>query len=411
MAVYQLSFVSGFTTRSSLSNLPPGSTNAPSSPLCTLLTLSRQIYAEANSFLRSQLLVLLKTNDKAFIQKTLDEDWGQSRVSLVSQLRSRDGTITKNASSAPVAMELDFYMYHNDQDTESYAAFLIPASSVKTMAQVQASPAFYIWTMQALLSVKLFTTFSYEKEEAQKRLFQPFFDILLRPVYVGVQTEGVDTAWTDKLRDTLKGKYSAGGHMQKLQSLMHNATPRSSDEDWDGPAGRFSMAASYARMLWDCHQECLRDPSLPFDGIHHLWMMHSNICGNQVQILLNKATGGPMPNVPTGKLGESNEAFGHARAMAEEGIRFLGPLPEWGRPETAQAQQAMTALRKSKAKVSFRAHSACKGMGDLDAAVGYLREAMKFEPETSVILMERMDKLKGEGVREEDVIERVVKWE
>lgn len=387
----------------------PSSGSAPSSPICTLLSLNRQIHTEIIKFLQSQLLVLLKTNDKKFIENTLKTTWGSTTTPVVSQLCSSDGNIRKMCSNAPIAMEFEFYMYMSDQEADSYEAFLIPISSLKIMADTQGSPEFYIWSMQSSFSVKVINTFFHTEQEVMKLLLRPYIDGFLRPVFVGINTEGVDPETTESLRDKLKGQYEAGGHLQKLQSLQNGAVGERFT--WEEAADRLRIARKYAEMLWENHQECLRHPPADFDGIHHLWMMHSTICGNLVQVLMNTATGTPVPNIPTGDDKEPNEVFVRARNAAEDGIRRLNSVPKWGRPETAEDEMVLRAVRKIKAKVSFRAHGACKGMGDVNAALGYLKEAMRHEPETSEILLQKIEELKQEGAKDNDNVEGLVRWE
>jgi hypothetical protein len=387
----------------------PSSNAAPSSPICALLTLNRQIHAEIITFLQSQLLVLLRTNDEKFIEQTLDTTWGSTTTPVVSQLRSRDGAIKKSCSNAPIAIELEFYMYMSDREPDSYGAFLIPVSSLKSMVDVQGSPSFYIWTMQSSLSIKIIDTFAHTAEEVVKLFLRPYVEGFLLPVFVGIKTEGLDLESTKLLRETLKGDYEAEGLIQKLRSLQNGAMGEG--VTWERAAGCFQMAKKYAEMLWENHEGCLTDPSKEFDGIHHLWMMHSTVCGNLVQVLLNIATGTPVPVVPTGDAKEPNELFVQARNAAENAIRYLNPVPEWGRPETSKQELALRALRKNKAKISFRAHGACKGMGDVNAAVGYLKEAMRHEPETRKLLLERIEELKQEGAQDNEGLEGIVKWE
>ncbi|KAL5392861.1 hypothetical protein DPSP01_000556 [Paraphaeosphaeria sporulosa] len=395
-----------------LTNTPSstaGPSSVPASPLCTLLTLNRQIHAEIIAFLKSQLLVLLKTNDPEFISKTLTTQWGPSTMTFVSQLRSSDFSVQKDAANAPIAMELDFHMFISDKEATSTAAFLVPASSLKMMVDAQGSPSFYIWTMQAELAVNMVDTFSHTQDEAEEKLLRnPYTTGFLRPSFVGVSTTGVAPRTATLLRKKLKGKYEASGHLSKLQSLLNCAADRA-ENGWEAAARKFGMARRYAEMVWENHEECMA-AGTPFDGILQLWLMHSSVCAGTVQVLLNIATGAPMGTVPTGNKQEDNAVFVEARKAAEEAIRFLTARPEWGRPRTAELPRALLLVRKSKAKLSFRTHAACKGMGDVDAAVGYLREALKYEPETSDMLLRRIEGLKEEGARDAEDAQGVLKW-
>jgi hypothetical protein len=119
------------------------SETARSSPICRLLTLNRQLNDEITQYMKSQLCVLIKTNDPQFIQDILgDKD---ERLPLISQLRSLDGRNKKNVTGAIVAMELDLYMFQNDLEATSSAAFLIPAASTKTLLSMLWLPSWSIW--------------------------------------------------------------------------------------------------------------------------------------------------------------------------------------------------------------------------------------------------------------------------
>ena len=108
---------------------------APSSSLCNLLFLSKQLHDEIKTFLRSQLCVLIKTNDPEFVQNVLRD--GAPPLPIISQLWSQDGTVRKSALGAPVAMELDFYTYHNHLPSESSPAFMIPAESIHQLLRMK----------------------------------------------------------------------------------------------------------------------------------------------------------------------------------------------------------------------------------------------------------------------------------
>lgn len=386
----------------------PGSTPAPSSPICALLTLNRRTHAEISEFLKRQLLVLLKTNDKDFIKHTLDIEWGPTKVPLVSQLCSHDGAVVKSSANAPISMELEFYMYMTSNEADSYAAFLVPASSLNIMVRAQGSPDFHLWTMQSLLSVKMLNAFSHTKEEATRLLLQPYIKQFMGPVFVGIRTEGVDPEVTTQLRDKLVGTYNGQGHLRKLESLTQVPLQKSQG-DWARIVEGFRIARNYAEMLWENHRECMNDGSTPPDGILRLWLMHSGLCGNLTQVLLNVAAN-ETANVPVDAK-HINELYARAREAAEDAIRHLNMLPSWGRPETTEKDPALLLIRTSKAKISYRAHAACKGMGDIDAAVGYLKEALRHEPETSEKLLRSIEELKQEGASDTERVDDVVEWE
>lgn len=116
----------------------PGPKAVPASPLCALLTLNRHIHAEILSFLKSQLLVLFKTNNARFVINTLKDQGGETGpFAFVSQLRSADWSTQKSTANAPIAMELEHYYLGVEGDVDSLAAFLVPASKLKTMVDAQ----------------------------------------------------------------------------------------------------------------------------------------------------------------------------------------------------------------------------------------------------------------------------------
>jgi hypothetical protein len=106
---------------------------APASPLCRLLTLNRQIHAEVLQYLRSQLCVVPKSNLSRFTVSIFDER--ALRVPLISQLQSRDGSVKKDFSKFPVAMEWDICVFQRELEAESASWFLIPATSLPTLIQ------------------------------------------------------------------------------------------------------------------------------------------------------------------------------------------------------------------------------------------------------------------------------------
>lgn len=100
-----------------------------------------------------------------------------------------------------------------------------------------------------------------------------------------------------------------------------------------------------------------------------------------------------------------------AIAMAETGISFLRELPT--QSTDVMDQPGKERCRKAKAKLSFRAHLACAGLGNVDAAIGYLEEAKRYEPETAGMLDAKIDALRdegGDGLRGDGKRE-VVLWE
>jgi hypothetical protein len=106
---------------------------APSSPLCKLLTLNRQINEEVFQFISSQLCVVVKTNNPRFITTLFDQR--MQRLPLISQLKSRSGAIQKDFSRFPVAMEWDLCAYRHRLEAESAPCYLMPATSLMPLIQ------------------------------------------------------------------------------------------------------------------------------------------------------------------------------------------------------------------------------------------------------------------------------------
>lgn len=141
----QMGSIETSSTKGCCLDVPPQA-SAPSSPLCKLLTLSRQINAEIFQFLRRQLCVVVKSNHPWFIRSTFDKRLpvlrGQDsrdhlmecpRVPLISQLQSCDETVKKDFSGFPVAMELEFHVpcsMRNRYPMKNTSCFLMPASSL-----------------------------------------------------------------------------------------------------------------------------------------------------------------------------------------------------------------------------------------------------------------------------------------
>lgn len=132
----------------------PPQASAPSSPLCKLLTLSRQINAEIFQFLRLQLCVVVKSNHPGFLRSIFDKtipvlpgcpaynSRGRRvdcpRVPLISQLQSCDEIVKKDFSGFPVAMELEFHTTRNRNPNpmENASCFLLPASSLPILIRI-----------------------------------------------------------------------------------------------------------------------------------------------------------------------------------------------------------------------------------------------------------------------------------
>jgi hypothetical protein len=375
---------------------------APSSILCSLLFLNRQIHAEVIGFTKAQLPVLIKTNDPEFVEKIVGERKGpKPNYSFISQSRSANGSILKRIAGSLISMEIEMYMCHNHLDGESFAAFLLPASSMKEFLGRLSSPLWCMWTMQASVSFKLINTFSHTHEAALSKLVQPWIDWFLPQHFFGVTTEpALPQELSSQLRKRLLGDYAASGHLQKIQSLAHGGSERVQATDWRGAAERFCMAERYTKLVWDCHLECMKrdsDTETGRDLMRHLWLISANVMANHVQCLINAAVdlGAPVHRLEV-RIGSGDRArLQEARAVAGMAVCFLRVLPT-RYSDDVEAEEYI-GVRKAKAKLSFRAHLACTGLGDVEAAVEYLQDAKRHEPESATMLDAKIDALQEEN--------------
>jgi len=378
---------------------------APSSALCNLLFLNRQIHVEIIGLMKAQLPVLIRTNDPEFVEKIVGERGSTDpSYSFISQLRSEDRAISKRITGSLVSMEVEIYMYHNHLDRQSFAAFLLPARSTKEFLGRLTSPNWCMWTMQASVSFKLTNAFSHTQEAALSKLVQPWMDWFLPQHFVGVNAEpALPPELLSRLRKRLLGDYAASGHLQKIQSLAHGGSERVQAADWRGAAERFCMAERYTKLVWGCHLECMKrdaDTGTGRDLVRHLWLISANVIANHVQCLINAAVdlGAPANRLDVQPRSGDQARLQEARAVAEMGIGFLRALPT--RYSEEMEEEEHIGVRKAKAKLSFRTHLACTGLGDVDAAIGYLQDAKRHESESAAMLDAKISALQekdGEG--------------
>src|SRR5689334_20725505 len=73
----------------------------PSSPICKLLLVNRQCYAEVLDFVKSQLLVLIQTNDSDLFVHDIIKEASVRRLPIVSQLKNESNVAHKDIFKAP----------------------------------------------------------------------------------------------------------------------------------------------------------------------------------------------------------------------------------------------------------------------------------------------------------------------
>jgi tetratricopeptide (TPR) repeat protein len=101
-----------------------------------------------------------------------------------------------------------------------------------------------------------------------------------------------------------------------------------------------------------------------------------------------------------------------ARKVAEETISFLSGKPVCAREESIVLDEVQRPVRLDRYLVSFRAHIVCKALGDVDAAIGYLEDAIKYDSENTDNPVEKLKELKAErGTGNKEHISKVVRWE
>jgi hypothetical protein len=248
--------------------------------------------------------------------------------------------------------------------------------------------------MQASLTFTLLNTFTHTQESAEKALIQPWVKWFVPSHFVGINTgTNITPALTTQLKQRLLGDYNAHGHLKKLDSLN-----RGLGADMSRAVRQHYMACRYARVIWDCHFECIQaaaGETIGNDTVLALWGMSCRNAANLVQILLNLAMHveqGVEVAVASGDVGK----FKEARSVAEQWILILKDKPTWAHARVGEMENVRKSVRKHKALMCFRVHNVCKGLGDVDAAIAYLVDAVMYEPESEEKLVKRIEELEGE---------------
>jgi hypothetical protein len=368
---------------------------APASPIGQILTLNRAIHHEVIDLLERQLCVLIKTNNQVLMKAMLAQTGDSRPVPILSQLRSKNAIVSKNASQAPIAMELDLFIYEKDLPAESYDAFLMPASSMHAVLDKLSQPNWITWCMRASISFTLLHTFSHTEEKALELLVQPWLSSFVPPYFLGIGTSCPIPNL--QLRERLQVRSSFSQLVGRLTVFIHYATNKSENLAWDRTSQRFAMATRYAKLLWHCHVDSHRE-SLShvstFDKVYTLWVRTLGL-GVEHTTALWKATSSE--EAATG-FADSDRIVA-CRHVAEEMISFLSQHSPYGHEQTVD--ETMTrAVQQWKSTLSYRAHLPCKALGDMDAALGYLEDTLKYDPSGLLtIITKEIEDLKTAGAK------------
>jgi len=382
---------------------PENEASAGAAPICGLLLLNRFIHDEVLSFFRSKLCVLIKTN-AIVSQRLLDE----GDLPIISKLSSNHGATHQDASKFPVAMELDLYLFQHGLSTESFATFIIPASSMQAFIET-----LHLRNQHPSITYTLHQTFSHTHEKAVDLLIQPWIKEYRHANFVSVSAGStIPNHINGRLQSQLLQQYAVGAlgriavHFDHLQRPPAVPGPAQ-----DKAAHAFAIASRQMRLMWECQRIESRKhmfDKYDSDDMASLWLRMSRIGSNHALVLLIAAHSGQHNSEvkPPG----SKDAFRLAemRQVAEDMIHFLR---EHTPNVRANDQELTSILNERKALLSLRAHQACKGLGDLAAAEAYLDEATKCRPCISPGLWTILASMKERGAGLTGIPEsKVVKW-
>jgi len=273
--------------------------------------------------------------------------------------------------------------------------------------------------------VSLFETFSHTLERAQEILIEPLLLPILKArarFHIVSTNDMITSPWTMKLREHLMRERPAIYCLNHLDDIKH------------------------ARMAYTYLSDDIRNDTSR-DGVLELWLRTCDIAAGEIQALCHRA--GILESKEEDPAGSSDSValLQKARKDAEEMISFLSDKPMCAQEASLASKKMQLEVRKLKSLLSFRAHVVCKALGDIDAAIGYLEEAIKHDPNCAenpedrppqwvfgvgswtnprsvytrmplgnVYLVknpvEMLDKLKAErGTSSEEDASRVVRWE
>ena len=152
----------------------------------------------------------------------------------------------------------------------------------------------------------------------------------------------------------------------------------------------------YARMAYVYLFDYISNDTSEYDTVHELWLRTCELAATEIQTLCHRAgvfepkgegsTGLPRnersiasPRT-SASLSDSAALLQKARKVAEEMIIFLSNKPMCAQETSLASERVQLPVSKHKSLLSFRAHIVCKALGDIDAAIGYLEEAIKYDP-------------------------------
>jgi tetratricopeptide (TPR) repeat protein len=222
------------------------------------------------------------------------------------------------------------------------------------------------------LNVSLFETFSHTHERAQEILINP----LLVPTsararfFIVSTNDMITSSWAVKLREHLMGEWPASYYLGHLDTTK------------------------YARMAYVYLFDYIRNDTSEHDTVLELWLRNCELATKEIQVLCHSA--GVFESKREDPAGSSDSVVLLQKALKviEETISFLSDKPMCAQETSLGSKRVQLPVRKHKSLLSFRAHVICKALGDIDAAIGYLEEAIKYDPNCSENPVDRPSRLR-----------------
>jgi hypothetical protein len=259
-------------------------------------------------------------------------------------------------------------------------------------------PKLHIWSQQSSLSMQINCRFYYAREVLENHLIGPITGAFLCPTFAGILSldPTISEAHVAIFYKRFVGVFDPRGNLGKLRGLQHGAVVKAKAASWIEAADVYHMSIRYAHIIWKCHLEPLQGDDGTQDLQTVLWAFTSDLNADRAIVLINKAQEGV----------DSAIYFEQARVTAEEGIAFLIERSPFSTQEIDTTD--IHVVEKRKAKISFRASVACEGLGDRDAAVEYVQQCIRYEPETGESLRKRIDDLMKK--EQTAIVRKAVLW-